>query len=124
MERIQDRRASERIPVTLPISFRRVALEAGFRSGQTTDVSRGGLKLRFSGKPGLREGESVSIRVDLDDLEGLITLQGQVRWLKPRPTQAKGWDVGVRIDDQALHQWNRLVDRAYRMLEQRIEELN
>jgi len=124
MERTQERRASERIPVILPISFRRVAQETRFKPGRTRDVSRGGLKLRLSGEPGLKEGEPVSIRVDLDDLEGLITLQGQVRWLKPRPTRNKGWDVGIKVDDEGLIQWNRLVDRAYQMLEQSLEELN
>jgi Tfp pilus assembly protein PilZ len=124
MARAQERRASERIPITLPISFRRVAQETGFKPGQSKDISRGGLKLQLSGEPGLKEGEPISIRVDLDDLEGLITLQGQVRWLKPRRTRAKGWDVGVMVDDEGLNQWNRLVDRAYQMLEQRLEELH
>jgi len=76
-------------------------------SGQTVDISQGGLKIRLSPEPepDFKAGDAIYMRISTVEPEGVLNVEGRVRWISPRAGSEEGWQVGVRLTDEEMAKW-------------------
>lgn len=108
-----ERRQCQRGPVTLEGSFK--AGDASDQEpflGSTVDIGQGGLRLRMSQQPTLKEGDSIALRIGNGEVKTAIDILGEVRWIKPCPDSASEWYVGVRLSESELAKWALWLDQV------------
>jgi len=101
-----ERRLDDRVSANLSATSRSAGPETSpSLEGRALDIGQGGLRLRITRSPKLKEGEPIVISIDTAGPKGLINVQGQVRWLKPSPDSNSEWDVGVHLSGPDLARW-------------------
>ena len=108
MSELSERRRSERDQFIMTGSFRPALAQMALPlSGQTVDIGKGGLKIRLSpgAEPDFKAGDAIYMRISTEEPEGVINLQGRVRWINPRAGSEKGWRIGVSLTDEEMARW-------------------
>ena len=108
MSELAERRQSERAQFSMTGSFRPALAQMALPLlGQTVDISKGGLKVRLSTESELdfKAGDTIYLRISTMEPEGVLNVEGRVRWIKPSPDSEKEWELGIRLTEEELARW-------------------
>ena len=108
MSELSERRQSDRAQLNMTGSFRPALVQMVLPfSGQTVDISKGGVKIRLSpeSEPDFKAGDGIYMRISTVEPEAALHVEGRVRWISPRSDSEEGWEIGVRLTDDEMARW-------------------
>ncbi len=107
-----DRRRSRRASVYLPVESCRPGQLSEDKAvvGRTEDIGPSGLRVRLDKLPELKEGDEVYVRVDTLKPGEAIELCGQVRWIRPHSDSETEWEIGIKLANMDLDEWDRWME--------------